>query len=697
MLHTNHFPSRFSNLALPILLCSAILFFGATTMAEEPPAHSEKYPALAPGARSQDLRVTEIKSYKTVQEFHAPPTYTEWKERKEELRKRVLVSCGLWPMPEKGPLHYEIFDRIELDDYTVEKVLLRTFPGYYATGNLYRPRQNPGEERKKFPGVLCPHGHWGNGRLEDSETASVPRRAASFAKQGYVAFSYDMVGYMDNTKFMDHGAGGEREAIWGISPAGFQLWTSILAIDFLQSLDDVDAERIGCTGASGGGTQTFLLCAVEDRIDVAAPVNMISSTMQGGCKCENAPMLRLDTNNMEIGALMAPRPLIMIAATGDWTKLTPDVEYPAVRSVYEMYGVPQRVCTHQEDAGHNYNRASRQQVYNWFRKWFYPFRAAHHFVESADLVVPTSSELAIFPGREVPADTLAQKDLFASLREAFSAQLAMALQADRSDFEEGFGQAYRKTLAIEEPSSCEIQTDRVQSFLVENASPETGANSLEVFLLRNTKTGQEIPAHLWIPDNETVAAAGDSDRPPVLLVHPKGKAALLKEDGTPGEKLSSYLKQGKPVCAIDCMGTGEFVNDASSTSRGEKEGLFTTYNLTDTACRVQDVVLAETYLADRFEEGAEIVGLPGAGAWVLLAHGLADRSKSTVADLSGLVFENDRCFTADLYIPNLRRVGDFITSIVLGAERPVKVVGCEDEEMQARLASASEKALTWRK
>jgi cephalosporin-C deacetylase-like acetyl esterase len=129
--------------------------------------------------------------------------------------------------------------------------------------------------------VLCPHGHWTYGRLENTELNSGPARAANFARQGYVAFAYDMVGYNDSAA-VSHRYGGERESLWGLSLLGLQLWNSIRSVDFLLSLPEVDPERLGCTGESGGGTQTFLLAAVDERIKVAAPVNMISAHMQGG-------------------------------------------------------------------------------------------------------------------------------------------------------------------------------------------------------------------------------------------------------------------------------------------------------------------------------------------------------------------------------------------------------------------------------
>src|SRR5690606_37701194 len=149
-----------------------------------------------------------------------------------------------------------------------------------------------------------------------------PARHITFARMGIVAFSYDMIGYNDSMQF-EHNWGGEKEKLWGLHPFAMQLWSSIRAVDFLSELPDVDPERIAATGASGGGTQTFSLMAVDPRIKVAAPVNMISSTMQGGCLCENAPIIRLNNSNMEIGALMAPRPLLLVSATGDWTRETP--------------------------------------------------------------------------------------------------------------------------------------------------------------------------------------------------------------------------------------------------------------------------------------------------------------------------------------------------------------------------------------
>ncbi|MDH7568699.1 MAG: acetylxylan esterase, partial [Armatimonadota bacterium] len=311
-----------------------------------------------------DRRAVEVRHLNRHYPLPRYETLDAWQARAAELRAHVLASTGLLPMPVRAPLNPRVWGTIEGDGYFVDKVTLETLPGFYLGGNLYRPKG----KRGPFPGIANPHGHWRNGRLEHQELGSIPARCITFARMGCVAFAYDMVGRTD-TDQVPHDYGGPREALWGISVAGLQLWNSIRVLDYLQSLPDVDPERLGCTGASGGGTQTFLLCAVDERVKVAAPVNMVSAHMQGGCLCENPPNLRIDATNVEIAALMAPRPLLLVAATGDWTKNTLTEEFPFIQSIYRLMGAEERVGAQRFDAPHNYNRASREAVYVWFAQW----------------------------------------------------------------------------------------------------------------------------------------------------------------------------------------------------------------------------------------------------------------------------------------------------------------------------------------
>lgn len=363
----------------------------------------------ATGVRAQGAPTAP--RYRTLDDRMAVRRYSsvaQWRERAAWLREHVLASAGLLPLPERTPLNAVVFDEQTHADVTVAKVYFESLPGFLVTGNLYKPI-GPGP----FPAILSPHGHWTYGRLENTELASVPGRAINLARLGFVVFTYDMIGYNDSRQLphwnSDTGEArppwGRREALWGLSLAGLQLWNSIRSLDFLESRPEVARDRIGATGASGGGTQVFLLSAVDDRVAASAPVNMISLHMQGGCLCENLPHLRLDTNNVELAALFAPRPLLMVSATGDWTNETMTLEYPEMRRFYELLGAPERVHALRVDAAHNYNRQSREAVYAWMSRWL---KGA-----PADVVVKETAfsparlpDVLVFHGRALPTGAL---------------------------------------------------------------------------------------------------------------------------------------------------------------------------------------------------------------------------------------------------------------------------------------------------
>src|SRR5690606_21330000 len=154
------------------------------------------------------------------------------------------------------------------------------------------------------------------------------------------------------------------------SVMGLQTWNSIRAIDFVTSLPDVDPQRIGMTGGSGGGTQTFIAGAIDPRVTVAFPAVMVSTAMQGGCTCENACLLRIGTGNIEFAALFAPQPLGMTSAK-DWTQEMITKGYPELRQHWAMMGKPENVqLWSMLQFPHNYNAPSREKIYAWFNKHF---------------------------------------------------------------------------------------------------------------------------------------------------------------------------------------------------------------------------------------------------------------------------------------------------------------------------------------
>ncbi len=344
----------------------------------------------------EDIRNTRVLHTDSHLTMPVYKTRAEWEQRKVVLKAQIQTALGLDPMPAKNPLHAQIFDRIVMRDCTIEKVLIETMPGYYVGGNLYRPL-TPG----KHPAVLNPHGHWQYGRLENQQLYSGPQLGSNFARQGYVVFAWDMVGYNDTLQ-TPHAFGTPADRLWGFGPAGLQIWNTIRAIDFITSLDDVDTSRVGLTGASGGATQTFLTAALDDRVQFLAPVNMVSGIMQGGDFCENAPGLRYQTNNVEIAAMAAPRPMMLVSATGDWTKNVPSEEFPAIRSIYALYGKPENVANVHLDAPHNYNKQNREFVYRFFGKHMLQDSAAGEISER-DAPVPMLQDMLATSRRPLPA------------------------------------------------------------------------------------------------------------------------------------------------------------------------------------------------------------------------------------------------------------------------------------------------------
>ncbi len=295
----------------------------------------------------------------------APETREEWEREREEILATLRFASSADLLTHDAPLNARVFDPVEYDGFTVEKVYFESLPGLYVTGSLYRPS----DVTKKYPAVLNPHGHWPHGRLETEPLARIPRRCANLALRGMVAFSYDMVGYNDSTQ-LPYGFFDPEHEKWNFGCFAVQLQNSRRAIDFVQSLPYVDGERIGCTGCSGGGTQTYFLAALDERVKAAAPVNMASALMQGGCMCENAAFLRRKYCNVDYVMTIAPRPLFLSASDGDWTCESEQVEFPAVERVYRLYGAPENFEHFYQHAPHCYDLPIRERVYRFFCKHF---------------------------------------------------------------------------------------------------------------------------------------------------------------------------------------------------------------------------------------------------------------------------------------------------------------------------------------
>ena len=623
----------------------------------------------------EDRRARVAKHTDTVFTMPHFDSKEAWGEFAERLRRRILLSSALYPMPERTPLNANVFDRINRDDYSVEKVSLEARPGFLVTGNLYRPTGTG-----PFPGVVCPHGHWANGRLEDGERGSVPARCITLARMGIVTFSYDMIGYTDSLQFK-HNWGGLREKLWGLHPFAMQLWSSIRAVDFVAGLPDVDPQNIACTGASGGGTQTFALTAIDPRIKVAAPVNMISSTMQGGCLCENAPLIRLDNSNMEIGALAAPRPLLMVSATGDWTRETPRVEFPAIRSIYALYGAEDGIENVHVDAGHNYNQASREAMYRFFGKWVLHRDDMADFTEPA-YQLEAEAQLRLFPDKQAPQDYPTKEQVIerviASNRDKWNAVLPKTTQ-EVPAFRKQFGTVLADVLGTTIPEANDLAPER-------RSMEEREGYVVERWIIGRPCVGDAIPALLYRATTPTPQDA-------VLLVHGEGKAALAnREAGGPGPLTTGLMAQGKAVLSIDAFLTGEHNAPDQRTKRRRQGNYMDTFQPTDTGYRVQDVLTAIAFLRSRRDMTGQVdlAGLGAAGIWCLFASAIDGQVPKTIADLNGFTADNDEAWVDTYYIPCIRSVGDIQTAVALTASRSLVLINAANSPIANPLGARVE-------
>jgi hypothetical protein len=261
----------------------------------------------------------------------------------------------LSPLPTK-PLSVPIVTgKRQMDGYTIENIAIETLPGLYVCGSLYRPIKSKG----KIPVILSPNGHFQNGRYNKDQQ----KLCATLARMGAMTMSYDLFAWGESGlqfKFEDHNTSIAMT---------IQALNGLRLLDFLLAQKDADLSRVGITGASGGGSQTMLLSALDERITVSVPVVMLSCYFYGGSHSESGMPVHLcvgGTDNPEIAAMFAPKPQLVVSDGKDWTNHVPDTEFPYLQKVYGFYHKTDQVKNvHFPQEGHDYGPSKRNAVYEF--------------------------------------------------------------------------------------------------------------------------------------------------------------------------------------------------------------------------------------------------------------------------------------------------------------------------------------------
>ena len=685
-----------------ISILAAALLFPTTEIAAIDIVLNSGARVLPGGQKPNDVRLQPLKDLEGYFPFSVPATVAEWNKRSEFVRRQILVSQGIWPLPTKTPLMPVIHGRIERDDYTIEKVYFESVPGHFVTGNLYRPKGRTG----KLPAVLCPHGHWANGRFYDQGEAATRReiangaerfeeggrsplqaRAVQLARMGTVVFFYDMIGYADSIQIsfeLAHRFAKQRPEMntpenWGFyspqaeshaqSIMGLQTWNSVRALDFMLTLPEVDPARIAVTGASGGGTQTMLLAAIDQRVALAVPAVMVSTAMQGGCTCENSSILRVNTGNIEFSALCAPRPQGLISAN-DWTKEIDVKGFPQLQQLYTLMGAPKNITLkHAVHFPHNYNHVSRAAMYSWVNQHF-KIGLPEPVLEQ-DYKRLTTEELSVWNATHPkPAGGPEnERKLVAQLTDDAQKQITAARKDPAT---------YRALIApaVEVIIGRTLATTGTVEWDLKHKN-DRGTYILMSGLIRNKTHSEEFPALFLHPKNWNGRT--------VHWFDPAGKAALLNAEGSPRPAIAKLLEAGISVGGYDLFLQGEFLTDAVPIARTDKvknprefAGYTFGYNHSLFARRTHDI-LSAIQLAQVFKDKPktiELVGLGQAGHWVAAARSIAGPSVTRAAiDSAGFRFSKLSDFHHPDFLAGGAKYDDLAGMLALNAPNPLWLAG----------------------
>lgn len=560
-------------------------------------------------------------------------TTTEMTKYQAETRDRLKAIVGDFPV--RTSLNAKIVGRLDRGEYAIENVIFESRPRYYVTANVYVPKR----AGRKVPAILAPVGHWGAGKFfEDYQ-----RLGAYLARRGFLVLVYDAPGQGERQQYFDpvmgqtrlspgntqwfvtieHNYAGSQTILTRDNYVAYMVWDGIRAIDYLTERADVDPDKIACTGTSGGGLQTELLSALDQRIKVSIPV------CYGGCAPDTPA--RRGLGRADVDALIAPRPLLMIEATGDprGAVLSKQKRHQVVSHLYEISQASERTRFLIAEEPHGYGETIRRAAYEWLSRWLAESTPAATTLQEER--VPLESDGALTCTLTGQVKTALGGETVFSLNRAAAARLRDrdTIPQKRENVAE-----WQRRLRVEIRQKLALGISQSPLNARQLGRVDKGTYVLEK-VVYYSEPEVYVPGLLFLPKVQ-------GPRPAVVFVNEGGKTA----GGVIEKYLRPLAKDGTAVLAIDARGTGEtapvgvnrernyrgFVQDDETSLTYESLGA----GVTMLGMRTRDVLCARDYLETRSDidrSKISVVGQGSAGLLVLHAAALDERIRSVA--LSG--------------------------------------------------------------
>jgi len=523
-------------------------------------------------------------------------TKDQWIAYRDELRRKVLDSLGLSPLPPRIPLNPRVTGQMEHNGVLIQRVWFQVLPEIYSSGWLYTDKSQGNlfdsqTTNRPLPAILNPHGHWEDGAIHPV----VQSRCLALAKLGYIALS------PDSTHIIDLPI--------GLCPIGQMTWNNMRAIDLLVSLPGVDATRLGCTGASGGGQQTMFLAALDDRVKVSVPAVLVSyfykilfASEQAHCNCNHAPGIAGLTDETELAAMFAPRPQRFITASGDWTRDFSQQEFPEIQHIYKLMG-GETDCV-PFDKPHNYDRDSREAMYEWMNRHLQPDRKPCRVSEPD--VVPV--DVKILKAMAAPPNGI---KLLSEAPAWYRKHYHLSTNGD-ADWETAQVEC-RKRLK-------DLLGERSPALIPEGIN----CGKFNFFGYVGEKWLVRTESEVQIPSIMLTGSTGTQIKPVIILVHPEGKEALLKDHAT---MLKQLLEIGCCVICPDTRLRGELRRDWRWNA--------VIWGRPETGMAAHDLIQLNRWLKSRQDIEADqviLLGIGEAGLDALCAGALESTWKAVFLD-----------------------------------------------------------------